>query len=140
MISAGGMGKTTAEMQMAETFLEAGWDLVGETANGTKDFWGIEEGRDYPRLWWEAAEMIIHRLGLRGSSWLWERGGRAIDAAARWNAAQPLPVDDPSGRTGSRAVAATAAAIFRDICRPVAVWAKGTVLVATIHRVARGSQ
>jgi hypothetical protein len=51
--SAGGTGKTTAEMQTASTFLEAGWDFVGETANGTEDIWKIGEGWDYPRLWWE---------------------------------------------------------------------------------------
>jgi hypothetical protein len=48
-----GIGKTTAEMQMASTFLEAGWDFVGETENGTEDIWWILEGQDYPRLWWE---------------------------------------------------------------------------------------
>jgi hypothetical protein len=51
--SAGGTGKTTAEMQDIETFLCAGWDFVGETANGTEDIWWILEGKDYPRLWWE---------------------------------------------------------------------------------------
>ncbi len=51
--SAGGMGKTTADMQTAATFLDAGWDFVGETANGTEDVWWILEGQDYPRLWWE---------------------------------------------------------------------------------------
>jgi len=51
--SRGGTGKTTAEMQMAKTFLEAGWDFVGETANGTDDIWWIDEEKDYPRLWWE---------------------------------------------------------------------------------------
>ena len=55
-ISAGGTGKTTAEMQTASTFLDAGWDFVDETANGTEDIWWILEGRDYSRLWWEAAE------------------------------------------------------------------------------------
>jgi hypothetical protein len=53
MLSDGGTGKTTAEMQTAGTFLEAGWDFVGETANGTDDLWWIDEGRDYPHLWWE---------------------------------------------------------------------------------------
>jgi hypothetical protein len=52
--SDGGTGKTTAEMQTAKTFLDAGWDFVGETANGTEDLWWIDEGKDYPRLWWEA--------------------------------------------------------------------------------------
>jgi len=40
--SAGGMGKTTAEMQMAKTFLEAGWDFV--------NVWGIGEDQTYPYL------------------------------------------------------------------------------------------
>jgi hypothetical protein len=52
--SAGGTGKTTAEMQKAGTFLRAGWDFLGEAANGTDDLWWIDEGRDYPRLAWEA--------------------------------------------------------------------------------------
>ena len=51
--SAGGTGKTTAEMQTANIFLEAGWDFVDETANGTDDIWWIIEGQDYPRLWWQ---------------------------------------------------------------------------------------
>ena len=49
-------GKTTAKMQMASTFLEASWDFIDETANGTENIWWILEGQDYPRLWWETAE------------------------------------------------------------------------------------
>jgi len=52
--SNGGTGLNTTEMQMASTFLEAGWDFVGEIENGTEDIWWILEGQDYPRLWWEA--------------------------------------------------------------------------------------
>ncbi len=55
LFSAGGTGKTTAEMQTASTFLEAGWDFVDEPANGTYDLWWILEGQDYPRLWWESS-------------------------------------------------------------------------------------
>jgi len=51
--SDGGIGKTTAEMQTANTFLETGWDFVVETENGTEDTWWILEGQGYPRLWWE---------------------------------------------------------------------------------------
>jgi hypothetical protein len=54
--SYGGEGKASAEMQTAGTFLDAGWDFVDETANGTEDTWWILEGQDYPRLWWEYAE------------------------------------------------------------------------------------
>lgn len=40
-------------LQSASTFLDAGWDFGGETANGNEDIWWINEGKDYPRLWWE---------------------------------------------------------------------------------------
>jgi len=52
--SAGGIGETTAEMKMADTFLEVGWDFVDETTNGIEDIWWILDGQDYPRLSWEA--------------------------------------------------------------------------------------
>lgn len=52
-LSAAGTGKTTVEMQTAATFLAAGWDFVGETANGSADIWRIAVGQDYPRLSWE---------------------------------------------------------------------------------------
>ena len=51
--SAGATGKTTAEIQTASTFLEAGWDFTDETTNGTEDIWWILEGQDYPRLRWQ---------------------------------------------------------------------------------------
>jgi hypothetical protein len=48
--SAGGTGKTTLEMQRQSTFTAAGWDFVGESANGTAEVWGIDENRGYPFL------------------------------------------------------------------------------------------
>jgi hypothetical protein len=51
--SAGGFAQTTTELQTAGTFLDVGWDFVDETANGSEDIWWIDEGNDYPRLWWE---------------------------------------------------------------------------------------
>ena len=57
--SAGGTGKTTAEMQTADTFLEAGWDFVDDVENGIEDIWWILEGQDYPRLWWELTEEVV---------------------------------------------------------------------------------
>jgi hypothetical protein len=56
--SAGGTGLITAEMQTANTFLEAGWDFIDETENGTDDTWWILEGQDYPRLWWESSSEL----------------------------------------------------------------------------------
>ncbi|MCH9022080.1 MAG: hypothetical protein IID32_04885 [Planctomycetes bacterium] len=55
--SAGGTGKTTAEMQTAGMFLGAGWDFVGEAANGTEEIWAICGGSDYPRFVWEIVAM-----------------------------------------------------------------------------------
>ncbi|MHC4323837.1 MAG: right-handed parallel beta-helix repeat-containing protein [Planctomycetota bacterium] len=52
-VSYGGTPKTTAEMQTASTFLEAGWVFADELANGNAEIWWILEGQDYPRLWWE---------------------------------------------------------------------------------------
>jgi hypothetical protein len=40
--SAGGLGKTTVEMQTESTFTDAGWDFV--------EVWGIGEGQTYPFL------------------------------------------------------------------------------------------
>jgi len=51
--SAGGIGKTTAEMQTLSTFTNAGWDFAGETDNGTEDIWSICEGTNYPRFVWQ---------------------------------------------------------------------------------------
>jgi hypothetical protein len=47
------MGLPTAQMQIQQTYLDTGWDLIDETENGTDDIWWILEGQDYPRLWWE---------------------------------------------------------------------------------------
>ncbi len=52
--SAGGTGLPTAAMQDIATYLAAGWDFVGETANGTQDLWKMsKEGPSYPKLAWE---------------------------------------------------------------------------------------
>lgn len=54
--SAGGIGKTTDQMHRIGTYLQEGWDFVNETENGMEDIWWIDEGNDYPRLWWELRE------------------------------------------------------------------------------------
>ncbi|MFC1636885.1 hypothetical protein ACFL5Z_18835, partial [Planctomycetota bacterium] len=48
-----GKGLSTAEMQDINTYLKAGWDFIGETENSAENIWWINDGRDYPRLWWE---------------------------------------------------------------------------------------
>jgi hypothetical protein len=52
--SAGGEGKTTAEMKTLSTFTSAGWDFVGETASGTGNTWRMcVDGLYYPKLSWQ---------------------------------------------------------------------------------------
>lgn len=46
--SIGGIGKTTLQMQDKNTFVSAGWDFVGETANGTNETWQMPDGGGYP--------------------------------------------------------------------------------------------
>ena len=55
--SAGGTGKTTAEMQHVTTFLEAGWNIIGVANPGTLDLsytWNIVNEQTYPFLSWES--------------------------------------------------------------------------------------
>ena len=54
--SDGGIGKTTLEMHDINTFLDEGWDFIGETDNGTEDIWTICEGTNYPRFVWQIPE------------------------------------------------------------------------------------
>jgi len=48
--SAGGTGLSTAQMQEMNTFTVAGWDFVGERANGTADIWLMPPNGGYPTL------------------------------------------------------------------------------------------
>jgi len=47
--SSGGTGLTTVQMTDVNTYLDAGWDFVDESANGDEDIWQIFNG-DYPSL------------------------------------------------------------------------------------------
>ena len=54
MTSAGGEGRTTAEMQSVATFTAAGWDFVGPT-DGPSEVWAEPEGGGFPIQWWQLA-------------------------------------------------------------------------------------
>ncbi len=53
----GATAKSTSEMKTLSTFTDAGWDFVGETANGTDDYWDMDYSENinngYPYLSWE---------------------------------------------------------------------------------------
>jgi hypothetical protein len=56
-IPSAGTGLTQAQMMARDTFTAAGWDFVGETANGTADVWRMcGDGEGYPRLAWEFSQ------------------------------------------------------------------------------------
>jgi hypothetical protein len=84
--SAGGTDRSTAEIQTARTFLDAGWDFVDETANGTEDIWCICEGQDYPKLAWQSipgdlnADYNVHLQDLAVLSIRW----RSADSGLFW--------------------------------------------------------
>jgi hypothetical protein len=65
--SAGGSGLTTAQMQDAATFLAAGWDWVGEQANGLVDPWFIPEAGGYPMLTFGSDVFQPHPLNGSGT-------------------------------------------------------------------------
>jgi hypothetical protein len=48
--SASGIGLPTLKLQDSATYLNAGWDMAGETSNGVADFWTIMEPNTYPQL------------------------------------------------------------------------------------------
>jgi hypothetical protein len=56
--SDGGMPRTTAEMQDPNTFIEYGWDFVGEYENGPNDDWAMPVSGGYPVLSWQLGESL----------------------------------------------------------------------------------
>ncbi|MDP6770694.1 MAG: fibronectin type III domain-containing protein, partial [Anaerolineales bacterium] len=48
-------GKTTSEMKTLSTFTDAGWDFIGESTNGSNDYWTIDGTNNdgYPYLSWQ---------------------------------------------------------------------------------------
>jgi hypothetical protein len=76
--SAGGTGKTTAQMKTRSTFTSAGWDFVGETANGTEDIWTICEGVNYPKFVWQNQPPIAE-AGEDQTAYAWIDGIAEVD-------------------------------------------------------------
>ncbi len=50
-------GLSTADMQMRSTFISAGWDFIGESANGTREWWQMPVGSGYPVLHFPRGDM-----------------------------------------------------------------------------------
>jgi len=77
-----GTAKTTTEMQQQATFTS--WDFQCESANGTADIWGIDEGNDYPRLSWEGfvqnCTQVVEVVGSAGANGVYASLKDAFDA------------------------------------------------------------
>jgi len=51
------IGEPTVNMQMQITFVDSGWDFVGERSNGPSDKWSMPVGGGYPVLWYQMDPM-----------------------------------------------------------------------------------
>jgi len=74
---AGVVGKITAEMKNKSTFTDASWDFIGETTNGTADYWNINSAinNGYPYLMWQS-----------GKYFAWSgTNSKAVNVAANWS-------------------------------------------------------
>jgi hypothetical protein len=86
-ISAGGEGKTTAEMKALSTFTNAGWDFVNT--------WAICDGTNYPRLKWQ----------IPATDWVCPDGVAMEDLvylAERWMASTPAAAGAADGNGDGR--------------------------------------
>ena len=56
--SIAGEGLSTAYMQDIRTYIDASWDFMDETPNGSQDYWGLnsDENGGYPFLYWQGFE------------------------------------------------------------------------------------
>lgn len=75
------VGKNTADLQKAGTFLEATWDFVCETTNGVEDIWKIRSdlNNGYPVLAWQT-ELISDNCNQ------WEgNNSTAWEVASNWS-------------------------------------------------------
>ncbi len=67
--SAAGVGLTTAQMQDAETFRAARWDLAGVRSDGTADLWRLPADGGYPQLAAFGDPNDLHALQGAGTSY-----------------------------------------------------------------------
>ncbi len=63
-VSDGGTGLPTSQMQNITTYTNAGWDFVGETANGNNDYWDIDNclNNNYPYLSWSNVNTLPNSM------------------------------------------------------------------------------
>ncbi len=62
-------GLTTAQMQNIDTFINAGWDFIGESVNDTNDIW-IMTTENYPRFTYNTDEFMLDVIHEINTDWL----------------------------------------------------------------------
>ncbi len=93
----GWIGPNLVVMQKQATYTDAGWDFVGESANGTEDVWRMcGDGIDYPRLSWEFSQggdmACPNGVGMEDLVYL----------AGRWMASTPATFGAADGNADGR--------------------------------------
>jgi len=107
----GATAKTTAEMKTESTFTDAGWDFVGETTNGTNDYWDIDPTQTintgYPFLSWQDTYAVWN--GSQNNEWNnpdnWS-GGPGVPTSVK-NVIIPDVANDPVISTAAEAATLT---------------------------------
>ena len=105
--SGAGTGLNTTEMQDANTYIDGNWDFMGETANGTDNYWGINKNANngYPFLYWQGYAHIptgINNLALKGELKLYPNPANTfIQVKAEKYEAGKLKILDVAGNTCS---------------------------------------
>jgi hypothetical protein len=100
-VSGGGVGLDTYELRREEVYLQAGWDFVGEVANGVQDLWTICEATNYPRLVWQVPRadiacpegVALEDYAMLVAAWLSGPGDGRWNAACDLSAAKPPLID-----------------------------------------------
>jgi thioredoxin len=144
--SQGGTGLSTVDMQTASTFLQAGWDFVGEDENGTEDIWTMPEN-DYPRLAWERTypapcQATVIELSNRNLD-IMEQGVVLVEFYAPWCSfcQQQAPIlDDVACQvSGFAKVAKVNIDTMRDVAETYGIMAIPTLIIfrdgAAIQRI-----
>jgi hypothetical protein len=85
LTSAGGLGLSTSQLHDRGTYIAAGWDFVGERANGTADPWLMPEAGEYAVLTTVSDAPAAHELAGEGTADDPYRIVAAEDLGAVWH-------------------------------------------------------
>ena len=98
-------------MRRLLTYLDAGWDFIGEAANGTEDIWRMcMDGEGYPQLSWESGRrgdfacpdgVGVEDLEALATRWLTAEGQAGYSAACDANSDGKIDMADFEALAGN---------------------------------------